>query len=82
MLEKGKLNDLVALEKQSKPEERVTDAEIRERVWLKLQSKLDERDREADALAQAWLVTRDELAKIAAEGVIKDWPREPGPAAK
>jgi len=81
-LDQGKLNDLVALEKQSKPEERVTDAEIRERVWLRVQPKLDERDREADALAQAWLVTRDELAKIGAEGVIKDWPREPAPATK
>jgi type IV pilus assembly protein PilM len=48
----------------------------------KLQSKLEERDREADALAQVWLVDRDQLGKIAAEGVIKDWPRESTPAPK
>jgi len=44
---------------------------------------LKEIDREAAKIARRWLVTRDDLSKIAAEGVTKEWPREvPGaPAA-
>jgi len=44
--------------------------------------KFKELDREATALAQQWLVGREVLAKIAAEGVIKDWAKEGAPAAK
>ena len=44
--------------------------------------KLKELDREATALAQQWLIARDELARVAAEGVIKDWSKEGAPAPK
>jgi hypothetical protein len=44
--------------------------------------KLKELDREATALAQQWLIPRDELARVAAEGVIKDWSKEGAPAPK
>lgn len=44
--------------------------------------KAKELDREATAMAQQWLIARDELARIAAEGVIKDWSKEGAPAPK
>jgi type IV pilus assembly protein PilM len=44
--------------------------------------KAKELDREAAAMAQQWLIARDELARIAAEGVIKDWSKEGAPAPK
>jgi type IV pilus assembly protein PilM len=44
--------------------------------------KAKELDREATAMAQQWLIARDDLARIAAEGVIKDWSKEGAPAPK
>jgi hypothetical protein len=44
--------------------------------------KAKELDREAVAMAQQWLIARDELARIAAEGVIKEWSKEGAPAPK
>jgi type IV pilus assembly protein PilM len=44
--------------------------------------KAKELDREAVAMAQQWLIARDELARIVAEGVIKEWSKEGAPAPK
>jgi type IV pilus assembly protein PilM len=56
---------------QKTPEER-TKTRIAE---LAAKTK-DESVREMGDLAKSWLVTRDTLAKIAEEGVVKDWPKE------
>ena len=80
---KAVYQDVVRVAKPA-ADDRQMSPEERDKDFLKeLVGKVrDESNREMAALAQVWLVTRDDLAKIAEEGVIKKWPKEPAAGPK